>query len=105
MGYAPRRWAERWPVEAAKAWNSPPMRHLAGVAAGRTAFVAASRSLLEVADAAAGWESDEVATARIRQHLPDGVDLPVHFVEHHAAHAASAFWPAPFASATVVVAG
>ncbi|MBZ0267372.1 carbamoyltransferase [bacterium] len=37
---------------------------------------------------------------RIRKEL--GVDLPVHFAEHHVSHAASAFYPSPFREAAIL---
>lgn len=101
VGYSPQRWNERWPVDAAKVWASVPMR--GNVAAGARAFTTAARMLLEATEAAPAWESDEIAALRLRSYLPDGLDLPITFVEHHAAHAASAFWPSPFEEATVVV--
>lgn len=113
VGYSPRRWAERWPVEAAKAWGCAPMRAVVGgrgaampggpSRSGGRAFAAAARMLLEAAEAAPAWESDEIAALRLRAWLPAELDTPITFVEHHAAHAASAFWPSGFEEATVVV--
>ena len=37
---------------------------------------------------------------RIRSEL--GLDLPVHFAEHHVSHAASAFYPSPFEEAAIL---
>ena len=37
---------------------------------------------------------------RIRKEL--GVDVPVHFAEHHVSHAASAFYPSPFTEAAIL---
>jgi carbamoyltransferase len=39
--------------------------------------------------------------ARLRDELP-GFDGPVHFVDHHESHAASAFFPSPFESAAIL---
>lgn len=113
VGYAPQRWPERWSVEIAKVAQSAAARDAAaigpragqvGIARGRRAFVHAAHALLEVADASAAWETEDIAAARVRQYLPlELLDVPVRFVEHHRAHAASAYWPSGMKDAAVVV--
>ncbi len=47
------------------------------------------------------WLSEKLFLPdRIRKEL--GVDVPVHFAEHHMSHAASAFYPSPFEEAAIL---
>ncbi len=47
------------------------------------------------------WLSEKLFLPdRIRKEL--GVDVPVHFTEHHMSHAASAFYPSPFEEAAIL---
>ena len=48
------------------------------------------------------WLQDNLMVRRtIRRSLP-GLDVPISFVPHHMAHAASAFYPSPFGDAAVL---
>jgi carbamoyltransferase len=67
------------------------------------------RSLAAVApDGGGQWERAMVSLLGTKVHVRDelravlGEDRPLHFCEHHASHAGSAFYPSPFDSAAIL---
>ena len=113
VGYSPLRWTERLPIESARALHRSGMwalieRVASGKSAGRSQAVQSITQtiaeLSEILVRASAWESEQTAARRIQgMFLESKAVVPVGFVEHHLAHAASAFYPSGLSAATVIV--
>lgn len=111
IGYSPSRWSERLGLEAFRATHKA--QFLAATDRARNGMAVPKEfSLTEIADAGLGladiifrertWRDEKAASRRIIRRL--GVTgAPVCFVEHHLAHAASAYYPSRFDRATALV--
>src|SRR5207302_551921 len=63
----------------------------------------APRGLHSFCTAIPPWVKDKLFTRRtIRRHLAGSGRTPIVFLEHHESHAASAFFPSPFAEAAIL---
>jgi len=68
-----------------------------------TYFGYAPRGFASFAQAIPLWIRDKVHMGRnLRHALGDGVAAPLVFTDHHESHAASAFFPSPFAEAAIL---
>lgn len=97
VGYSPARARERHVVQLARAGVK------FGVGRPDADVVGFAGAAAEIARERASWD-DTVAAARLRPNLTHDLDgVPIDFVEHHLAHAASAAAMSGFTEATVVV--
>lgn len=113
VGYSPARWRDRLALELARAQLRSGALALAEQGrAGRSApadvvvdaMTALTAEVAEILQRATVWRDDRgAATQLIGQLGIEAAQVPIRFVEHHLAHAASAFCPAGLDEATVVV--
>jgi carbamoyltransferase len=111
VGYSPEAWQQRLSLEAMRvgsavqslAYDADRRTINRNIGEVRNALIDLSIGFMDILRRSFSFQDNQQAAQRIQAHLGEK-DIPIRFVEHHLAHAASAFYPSGFQEAAVIVA-
>lgn len=104
VGYSPGRWKDRLALELQSALGRHLEANTAEMAVTSARLDDYVQTQLHLRDRAALFADEDALAQRLRGLLQLTGDLPVQFVDHHLAHAATAFHPTSFSEALILVA-
>jgi carbamoyltransferase len=112
VGYSPEAWQQRLSLEAMQvgfgvqsiSYHARRRERVKSIASAQASLVDTGLGFLDIVRRSLLFRDNQRAAERIHARLGEASHVPIRFVEHHLAHAASAFYPSGFKEAAVIVA-